>query len=41
MKYEACLDIWQGNVILLRGPFEAATHDISIIYGGEKEVPKE
>jgi hypothetical protein len=26
---------------LLRGPFEAATHYISIFCGGEKEVPKE
>jgi hypothetical protein len=26
---------------LLRRPFEAATHDISIFFGGEKEVRKE
>jgi hypothetical protein len=41
MIYEPCLNIWQGKVVLLRGPFEAATDDISFFCGGKKEVPKE
>jgi len=40
-KYEACLDIWQGRAVSLRGPFQPATHDIPVFRGGKKEVPKE
>ena len=40
-KYECCLDIWEGRIVWIRGPFEPATHDISVFRGGEKEVKKE
>ncbi len=34
-------DIWEGRIVWIRGPFEPATHDISVFHGGEKEVKKE
>ncbi len=37
----AALDIWEGRIVWIRGPFEPATHDISVFRGGEKEVKKE
>ena len=40
-KYECCLDICEGRIVWIRGPFEPATHDISVFRGGEKEVKKE
>ncbi len=34
------IDIWEGRIVWIRGPFEPATRDISVFRGGEKEVKK-
>jgi hypothetical protein len=40
-KYEACLDIYEGRLVWLRGPFEAGMHDMTIFRGGKEEDRKE
>ena len=39
-KYESCLDIYEGRVVLLRGPFEAGMHDMTVFRGGKEEDGK-
>ncbi len=40
-KYEACLDIYEGRLVSLRGPFEAGMHDMTVFRGGKEEDKKE
>ena len=40
-KYECCLDIYEGRVVSLRGPFEAGMHDMTVFRGGKEEDGKE
>ena len=40
-KYESCLDISEGRLVSLRGPFEAGMHDITVFRGGNEEDKKE
>ncbi len=40
-KYESCLDIYEGRVVSLRGPFEAGMHDMTVFRGGKEEDGKE
>jgi hypothetical protein len=40
-KYEACLDIYEGRLVLLRGPFKAGMHDLVVFRGGKEEDKKE
>ena len=39
-KYESCLDIYEGRLVSLRGPFEAGMHDITVFRGGNEEDKK-
>ncbi len=39
-KYEACLDIYEGRLVSLRGPFEAGMHDLVVFRGGKEEDKK-
>jgi hypothetical protein len=36
-KYETCLDFFEGRLVLLRGPFKAGMHDITVFREGNKE----
>jgi hypothetical protein len=38
---EACLDIYEGWLVSLRGPFEAGMHDMTVFCGGKEEDKKE
>ncbi len=40
-KYEACLDIYEGRFVSLRGPFEAGMHDMTVFCGGKEDNKKE
>ncbi len=40
-KYEACLDIYEGRLVSLKGPFEAGMHDLTVFHGGKEEDKKE